>query len=260
MSAGAVDVVVTNAAGSATSANGFTYIVPPAARSWTAVPNVTSASVGAGNTITVTFTAVCTTPQTYGPSMYDLIYVNNGSWIYNSYMGSGNTTDGGYTWVITKNYAVNTPGVWKVVGYERGACWDNYNFTYSATSYVNVDVSGPTITSLSTTSGPTAGGTSTTVSGTNLSGITGITLGGVAATVWSSNTSSSVTFITPAGTAGAKNLVITAPSGSVTSNNAFTYVAPVAITYNTNGANSGTPSRTSDSYTPNTGGYSLPVS
>lgn len=255
-SAGAVDVVITNPAGSITSANGFTYATTPTVRSWTATPSITSGNIN--DTFTVTYQAVCTTPQRYGPSMYDLIYITPGVWTYNSYMGSGTSTDGGYTWTITKTYTLTGSGIWKVDAYERGACWDSYNFTYATRSYINVGVSGPTITSLNVTSGPSTGDTSTTITGTNLTGVTGITVGGTAATSIRSNTSTSVTFNTPAGTAGAKNVVVTTQAGTATATNGFTYTAPITITYDVNGG-SGSPSRTSDSYTPNTGGYSLPV-
>jgi len=255
--AGAVNVVATSPSGSFTSANGFTFVTPPSIRSWTTTPSITTGNVG--DPFSVTYTAVCITPQMYGPSMYDLIYINPGSWTYNTYMGSGTSTDGGYTWTITKNYTLSSVGSWKIDAYERGACWDSYNFTYAARNYINVGVSAPTITSLSVTSGPLGGGTTTVVTGTNLSGITGITVGGISATSISSNTATNVTFNTPAGTAGAKDVVITSPSGTGTKSGGFTYLAPVVISYNSNGADSGTPSRSSDSYTPSTGGFSLPV-
>ena len=254
--AGSVDVVVTNTAGSVTSANGFTYANTPTTRSWTATPTITSGANG--DPFSVTYQAVCTTPQRFGPAMYDLIYITPGVWIYNTYMGSGTSTDGGYTWTITKNYTINSNGIWKIDAYQRGACWGTSNFVYATQNIINVGISGPTITSLNTTSGPTAGGTATTITGTNLTGVTGITVGGAAATSIRSNTSTSVTFNTPAGTAGAKNVVVTTTAGSVTGTNAFTYVAPITITYDVNGG-SGSPSRTSDSYTPNTGGFSVPV-
>lgn len=256
-SAGAVDLIITNTAGSLTKSSGYTYATTPTVRSWTTTPSITSGSVN--DTFTVTYTAVCTTPQRYGPSMYDLIYYNNGSWAYNSYMGSGTSNDGGYTWTITKTYTLTANGTWKIDAYERGACWDSYNFTYAPRNYINVGVSGPTITSLSTTSGPTAGGTATTITGTNLTGVTGITVGGVSATSIRSNTATSVTFNTPAGTAGAKNVVVTTTAGSATSTGGFTYTAPITVTYDVNSADSGTPSRSTDSYAPNSGGFSLPT-
>ena len=258
-SAGAVDVVLTAGGNTVTSSNGYTYVTAPTTRSWSTSVSVTSASPG--QSFSVTYTAVCTTPQNYGPSMYDLIYASAGTWTFNSYMGSGTSTDGGYTWTITKNYTLpNTNNViYKIDAYERGACWDSYNFTYATRNYINVGVGGPTISSLNVTSGPTAGGTAVTLSGTNLSGVSSITVGGSAATSIRSNTSTSVTFNTPSGTAGAKNVVVNTTAGSATSSNAFTYVAPSTITYDVNTADSGSPSRTSDSYSPNTGGYSLPT-
>jgi hypothetical protein len=81
-----------------------------------------------------------------------------------------------------------------------------------------------TITSLSPSTGTTAGGTSTTITGTNLYGMESMTLGGTAVTSWTWNSSTSVTFTTPANTAGAKSLVITQKNGTATTkSSAFTY-------------------------------------
>ncbi len=85
----------------------------------------------------------------------------------------------------------------------------------------------PSITSLSVTSGPVAGGTSTIVTGTNLASITVATIGGANATR-ASNTSTSITLTTPVGTAGAKDLVITNVNGTITLSGAFTYVVQTA--------------------------------
>ena len=66
----------------------------------------------------------------------------------------------------------------------------------------------PVVSSISPTSGPTAGGTSVTLTGTNLTGSTGATVGGTAATAFSVTSSTQATFTTPAGTAGAKAVVV----------------------------------------------------
>ena len=71
----------------------------------------------------------------------------------------------------------------------------------------------PHLTSLSITQGPVAGGTATVGTGTNLTGVTGVTVNGVAATAVSS-TSTTVNFTTPAGSAGAQNVVATTAGGS----------------------------------------------
>lgn len=80
----------------------------------------------------------------------------------------------------------------------------------------------PTFSTLSVTAGPTAGGTSTIISGANLTGATSVTVGGTAATL-GSNTATSLTITTPSGTSGLKDVVITTPSGSVTAANAYRY-------------------------------------
>ena len=87
----------------------------------------------------------------------------------------------------------------------------------------------PTYSSISVSAGSTLGGTSTVITGTNLTGTTSITVGGVAATL-ETITATTVAITTPAGTAGAQNIVITNPSGSVTATSAYTYFAPPVLT------------------------------
>ena len=84
----------------------------------------------------------------------------------------------------------------------------------------------PTITSITPTSGSTAGGTAITITGTSLTGATSVTVGGVAATSVVVVSSTSVTAVTPAGTVGAKSVAVTTPSGSASLASAFTYVVP----------------------------------
>ena len=98
-----------------------------------------------------------------------------------------------------------------------------------ASSGVNVvPVSGPpTVTSISPTSGSTAGGTSVTITGTNF--ITGatVTIGGSSCTSVVVVSSSSITCTTPSGTAGGKDVVVaTGVSPNATLAGGFTYVAP----------------------------------
>jgi hypothetical protein len=81
-----------------------------------------------------------------------------------------------------------------------------------------------TIGVLSPTSGTTAGGTTVTIAGTNFYKIAKVELAGNACVyTWVSATSLSI--VTPAGTAGAKSLVITQTDGtSQTKASAYTYV------------------------------------
>ena len=97
----------------------------------------------------------------------------------------------------------------------------------------------PTITSLSVTTGLAAGGTSTVITGTNLSSASSVTVGGSTASIIS-NTSTAITITTPSGTDGAKNIVVTTAGGAVTSVGAFTYFSKFAITYAGGAGSSGT--------------------
>lgn len=88
-----------------------------------------------------------------------------------------------------------------------------------------VDAAFPTatVTGLSPATGPAAGGTVVTATGTDLDGVTGVTVGGAAATGVEVLSPTQVRFTTPAGTAGARDVVVTDDAGSVTATGAFTY-------------------------------------
>jgi hypothetical protein len=81
----------------------------------------------------------------------------------------------------------------------------------------------PTIASISPSSGPLVGGTSFTIVGTNLAGAT-VTVDGKAATSVVAM-AASITAKTPAGTVGAKNVVVTTAGGAVTKVGGFTYTS-----------------------------------
>jgi len=79
----------------------------------------------------------------------------------------------------------------------------------------------PTVTSLSPTGGPVAGGTSVTITGTGFTGTSAVSFGGVAAT-FTVNTATRITATAPAHAAGTVNVVVTTPGGTATST--YTYV------------------------------------
>ena len=63
-------------------------------------------------------------------------------------------------------------------------------------------VSGPAVTSIAPTSGPTAGGTTVVITGTNLASATAVKFGSAPATGLTANTANSVTATSPAGASG----------------------------------------------------------
>lgn len=93
-----------------------------------------------------------------------------------------------------------------------------------------VETSAPIIASIAPTSGTTLGGTAITITGTNLTGASSVTVGGVAATSVVVLSDILITAVTPAGIAGAKDVVVTTPLGTASATAAFSYINIVAPT------------------------------
>jgi hypothetical protein len=105
----------------------------------------------------------------------------------------------------------------------------------SATSGVDrfTYVAPPTVTGISPTTGPTGGGTSVTVTGTNFSGASSVTFGSNPAANYTVNSPTQITAISPAGTAGPVDVTVTIPVGGTSATSGvdrFTYVAPPTVT------------------------------
>src|SRR5204863_1169025 len=98
----------------------------------------------------------------------------------------------------------------------------------SSGSGSNTSAPPPTISGVIPTSGPTTGGTTITVTGTNFptaSGLT-VTFGGTAATSVVVNSSTSATVTSPVhNAAGAVDVVVSSSGQSATLTNGFTYFA-----------------------------------
>jgi uncharacterized protein (TIGR03437 family) len=89
----------------------------------------------------------------------------------------------------------------------------------------------PTVTSVTPSTGPVAGGTTVTITGTNLQQPETVTFGGVASLNYQSVNSNTITATVPAGTAaGPVSVVVTTAVGSNAPNTLYTYVAAPNIT------------------------------
>jgi hypothetical protein len=110
--------------------------------------------------------------------------------------------------------------------YAFGAQFSGHNT--SLTGFKLTTKNALTVTSLSSNAGPTAGGQSVIINGTDLSGATSVTLG-LGGTI-TANTSTAITVTTPSGAPGTTNVVVTTPAGSVTLTGAYKYVSPPTIT------------------------------
>jgi hypothetical protein len=98
--------------------------------------------------------------------------------------------------------------------------------TNNGLTYIYVDL--PTVTTVTPASGSTSGGTAVTITGTNLDSTDSVTFGGTPAPFAVVN-ATTLSVVTPPGTAGAVDVVVTNPAGSDTANGAFTYVAGPGI-------------------------------
>ncbi len=88
----------------------------------------------------------------------------------------------------------------------------------------------PTISSVTPLKGKTAGGDALAITGSNfLSGDTAVTVAGEPATSVAVTNSSSLTVVTPSGTAGPADISVTTSGGAATKSAAFTYFAPPVI-------------------------------
>lgn len=89
--------------------------------------------------------------------------------------------------------------------------------------YAVIETDAPQVTSITPATGVAAGGTAVSIVGKDLTGATVITLGGTTLTSKVVVNDTHLTGVTPAKTAGAYDLVVTTPSGTVTKTNFYTY-------------------------------------
>lgn len=87
----------------------------------------------------------------------------------------------------------------------------------------------PTIASLGATSGPTSGGTSVTITGTDLENVTGVSFGGAPAASFKSETEGQLTAVAPANASAASvSVSVTTVAGKAIASQTFKYEAPPA--------------------------------
>ena len=188
--AGPVDVVVTTPGGEDTSVNGFTYIAVPTISS--IVPNA-GPTIG-GTTVVITGTDLATTFHVEFGAAPAVCTVNSDT-------------------QITCTSPAHAAGPVDVdVSTVGGIATSTNGFTY---------IPAPAISTIVPNSGPTAGGTTVVITGTNFTGGT-VTFDGTAATC-TVNSDTQITCTSPAHAPGAVDVVVTTLGGSATSVGGFTY-------------------------------------
>jgi hypothetical protein len=200
--AGTVSVQVTNTdAQSGSLASAFTYIPPPTVSSVS--PN-SGPTAGGGTSITITGTGFrAGATVTVGGNPATSVVVVNATRITATTPAGAGTVSVQVTNTDTQSGSLASA------------------FTY---------VPPPTVTSASPNSGPTAGGTSVTLTGTGFQAGATVRFGSASAASLVVVSSTQIRAVSPAGAAGAVNLVVQNPDGqSATQVNGFTYVAPPTI-------------------------------
>jgi hypothetical protein len=202
---GTVDVTVTTPLGisAPVSADQYTYQSAP--------PTVTgvspSTATTAGNVlVTITGTNFSTvTGVSFGTTpVYNFTIVSNTTITAVAPISAAGTVDV----LVTNTDGTSSPS-------------SGSPFTFTSTS------STPTVTNLGTTQGPTGGGTSVGITGTNFTNVTGVFFGSTPATSYVVNSSTSITAVSPAAVSGAVNVSVATSAGisSTGSGNVFTYQA-----------------------------------
>jgi len=210
--AGAIDVAVTTANGTATLASGYTYVTPAstdatlsnlALSSGTLSPTFASGTTSYTASVTNGVSSITVTPTTTDSTATVTI---NGTAVIS---GSASSSI---------PLAIGSNSISVVVTAQDGSTTRTYTVTVTRAAAV------PTVTSVSPTSGTTAGGSSVTITGTNLTGATAVTFGGTAATSYTVNSATSITAVTPAHAAGAIDVAVTTANGTATFASGYTYV------------------------------------
>ncbi|WP_159845760.1 putative Ig domain-containing protein [Brevundimonas sp. G8] len=143
--------------------------------------------------------------------------------VLNSVTGSGADT-------ISLWYADNctVSGAANCIGGDANPMPTNAAFTLSVSLPV---MAAPTVTSISPTTGPTSGGTTVILTGTNFTGTTAVSFGATSATGFTVNSATQITATAPANT-GTVNIRVTAAGGTsaVAAANQYTYLPAPTVT------------------------------
>ncbi|MGB8946890.1 MAG: IPT/TIG domain-containing protein [Streptomyces sp.] len=238
------------------AATALLVAVPQAAQAVTNI-SVSSTTVAAGDTFTVTFSGTADSARTdagenfYGSSSsgplpdFTTIEACTGNTApCTAFFGIGQRVPLGnlaagaaFSGSITLRINPSTPAGTFVLGYQLTNGGGSGEATvYNPTITITNAPPAPAVTAVSPASGTTAGGTPVTVTGTNLSGATGITFGANPATGITC-TATSCTATTPAGAAGTVDVRVTTPAGTSPNTGAddYTYVAPADVGVNVTG-------------------------
>ena len=146
-------------------------------------------------------------------SLWSVIGYTNSSTSFNTMCAASTEQASGST--VTMSWTASAAGRWAL----------------AAVPIRPVVIPVPAVTGISPASGSTLGGTSVTITGTELTGASAVHFGGTAAGDVVVVDASHVTCTSPAGSAGTVDVTVTTPGGTSATNidDQFTYVAPIPV-------------------------------
>ena len=211
---GAVNVVVTTSQGTASGT--FTYILP--------IPTVTNVSSPAGS-VTISGVSVPAGPAAGGT----LVTVNGTGFTGTTGVHFGAVPASYYEVSSDTEIQVQSPAS-TVTGTPIDIIVTNTRASSVASANDQfVYVGQPVVTGVTPASGPVAGGTSVTISGSNFTGATQVSFGSMACTVFTVDSDTQITIDSPVATnAGAVDITVTVPIGGTSATSAadqFTYTS-----------------------------------
>jgi hypothetical protein len=204
--AGTVHVTVTNPVGTSptTGADQFTYMPSPVVAS----VNPTVGPAAGGSTVVIIGTSFSgATVVSFGSNVATSFVVNSSTRI---------TATSPSEAIGTIHVVVTAPG-----GVSRTSTADQYTY-----------LPAPVVASISPSQGPAAGGTSVVITGTGFSGTSVVTFGAIVATSFVVNSSTQITAVSPAGTAGPADITVTSLGGVSAASpvDQFNYLALPTVT------------------------------
>jgi hypothetical protein len=199
--AGTAKIQVTTSGGTATSGSAFKFEPHPTVTGFTPTHGYTTGNT----TVTITGTALTgTTGVKFGTTAAASFTVTSPTTIK----------------AVTRAHAAGTVTIQVTTGGGVGTGPGTYTFV----------VPPPTITGFTPTAGPTTGGTTVTVTGTNFTGATAVKFGTAAAAGFTVTSPTTIKATTRSHAAGTVRIQVTTPGGTVTSTGSFRFQAAPTIT------------------------------
>ncbi|MGX7760475.1 IPT/TIG domain-containing protein [Streptomyces angustmyceticus] len=196
---GTVQVTVTGPGGTSNGVS-FTYVAVSAPVLTSVTP--TSGPPAGGTTVTLTGTGLATATA----------------------VRFGSTPATSFTVVSDTHITAVAPagtGTVQVTVTNPGGTSNGISYTYAL---------APTLSGISPNQGPTSGGNTVTLTGTNFTGTTTVTFGSTPAISFTVVSPTQITAVVPAATAGPVAVTVTTPGGSVTLPSAYFYVSTPVLT------------------------------